>query len=264
MDAQVVVVAQPGEHGAGEGPDPDLEGGAVGDHRGDALRDPDLDRVRGFRHQLPQRSRHRDDRRDATDVEPGVTQRVWHLIVHLDQHARCVGGGGEGAVGAGAEGQEPVLIRGRGLDQRDVDAQLVGEETFDLAERHRGVVGAPLGHRRTHVLAEEQAVVAQVTGELRAEILEGTEGHHVADLDVPQLLPAPPAHPAASPGSRGLAAPRPGPRDGSAGRRLRRWSAGRATPPPDAAGPWPPPSGRQAPAGSLIARSTDCAPPLGG
>ena len=104
-----------------------------------------------------------DDGRDFADVQEGIAQGAGHLVVDFGDDDAGALRGAEGAVDAGAQAEVAVLVGRRSLDEGDVEGHFAGpEELLDFTEEDGGVVGASGGYCAAHVVAEEQAAVAEV------------------------------------------------------------------------------------------------------
>ena len=185
MDAEVLAVDEQGQNGVGNAADAGLEHGAVFDQAGHVAGDGDVHLGDlGLLHRA-ERTRRFDDRVDFADVDEAVAIGARHLIVDLSDDVAGLLGGGEGRIDADSEAAEAVRVGRRDLDERDVERHGAAyEELFDFAEVDRGVVGAAIVDGIAHVAADENGVVAEMSGHFGSDVRRRPHGHHVDDFDV--------------------------------------------------------------------------------
>ena len=93
----------------------------------------------------------------------------------------------QGGIDADAEAAESVRIGRRNLNQGHVDRHRPAfEQSFNLAQIDRSVVGAAVVDRFPHVGADEHGVVPEVPRHLRRHVGRAAHGHHVDDFHIAQ------------------------------------------------------------------------------
>jgi hypothetical protein len=183
-----VVVGEGGERRLGDRADPELEGGAVVHQVGDVAADRLLDLGELLGGLLVDRVVDLDQVVDLLDVDERVAVGPRHPRVDLgDDRPRDLDRR-VGHVDRDAQRAVAVLVRGRDVDEGDVDGEQAGaEERRHLGEEDREVVGPTLLHRLARVLSHEEGVDAEAPLHARGGVRRLPLGVERHDLDHRQL-----------------------------------------------------------------------------
>ena len=98
--------------------------------RGDMVRDGHVQIGVRLGRKFGERTRGLDDGGHLGDVQEAIAEAAGHLIVDFNDDVPGAAGGGEGAIDAGAEAHIAVLVRGRCLEESNVERQGSGGEQF--------------------------------------------------------------------------------------------------------------------------------------
>ena len=187
VDAQVALVGEAVQHRLRDAADAGLQRGSVGNQRGHVACHAHMQLGARLRFQLQQRAVRLHNGGNVVHVHGGLAVRARHLPVHFGNHDPRVANRRERAVYGRAQAHKPMRIRRRHLHQHHVKRQSARlEEAFNLAQKDRSVVSAPIAHCLTHVVAQEQSPMAEVPLELGARVVGRAQRLHVDDFDVAQ------------------------------------------------------------------------------
>src|SRR5579872_6263652 len=188
VDAERLTVVQGGEHGVGKTTDTGLQDGAIGDQGCYVCRDAFVQGRWLLDGQFKEWPVLLHSRRNLADVKEAIAQASGHPLVDFRNDMTGAMRGRQAAIDAGSEAEESMLVRGAGLDKRNIEGQLaVSKEIFDFAQEDGGVIGAAFMDRLACVGAEKQAVVPEATGVFRTGVSTVPERQHVADFDVAEF-----------------------------------------------------------------------------
>ena len=188
MDAKVILVAQFGEDGIGDGTDTELEGGTVGHQRGAMAANGLFHLGGGVAMQFRKSIGTRDDVIDLRDMNHVVATDKGHHLVGLDDDGAGATDGGEGIVAADTEGAITLLVGRRGLENGHFAGNLVANHLGDIVEISREKVTFQVVDSITRVTAEEVADMAKMA--IAAGMEQGivAKGGHVENEDVIVIL----------------------------------------------------------------------------
>ena len=126
---------------------------------------------------------------DLADVDEAVSVRSRHLLVDLADDRLGVVHGGADDVDADPQAHIPVVVRGRGLDQRHIDRNDAPmEELRNLRQEDRRVIGAACVDRVPHRAADKERIQAEVTLDVLVEVRRNAERPEMEDIGVEERL----------------------------------------------------------------------------
>ncbi|GBD10353.1 hypothetical protein HRbin22_02625 [Candidatus Thermoflexus japonica] len=188
VNPQVFVVRQGTKHGIRDRPDPGLQGGAIRDHGGDVFRDAPGDfRLLGHV-DLRKRIRYGHDGGEPGDVDEAIAQGSGHVFIHLGDHDAGGMGRRLGDPHLHPEGAEPMLIRGRDLDQGGIQGKAAAaEQARDLRKEAWGEIRAAFLDRPPDVITDKKGIHTDVPLHPGGDVIRRAHREDLHDLHVLQV-----------------------------------------------------------------------------
>ncbi len=189
VHAKVAVAREGVEHRGGDGADPHLERGAIFDEAGYVATDGRRFRAWGFVLGLRQWFIDLDGEVDVIQTE-AMPRGARHLAVDLGDHGLRMACSGEGTINRDTERAASMLVRGRDLDEGDIERKRPAwrEERWYFAEEDGGVVGPAFLDGPADVRADEEGVVAITPFHLRRHVRSGAIRMHMDDFHAPEVV----------------------------------------------------------------------------